>query len=120
MDPDIIENEVIIAGSVLRYAESRQIRSGLRIIDFTLSVNDPDGERDVYVDCYGTNELCDMVGDHVDEGDVLQVTGHLTYRTFTDQRGQKRSGLVVCAESAVAPSNDVSYDTWNEILRGEY
>lgn len=100
------ENFVRISGSVLRDEDARYVRAGLKIIDFALAVDDPDGERPVYVDCYGTNDACDTLGGFVEEGEELIVEGHLTFRTFTTKNGQRRSGTVVYVESVDYASGD--------------
>lgn len=97
-------NFVRVRGRVLRNEEERVVRAGLRIIDFALAVDDPDGDRPVYVDCYGTNEACQTLGGYVDEGEELMVEGHLTFRTFTAKNGQRRSGTVVYVEKVVYAS----------------
>ena len=100
------ENFVRISGYVLRDEDARDVRSGLRIIDFALAVDDPDGERPVYVDCYGTNEACNQLGGFVEEGEELVVEGHMTFRTFTTKSGQRRFGTVVYVESVDYVDND--------------
>ena len=91
-------NFVRIRGKVLRNEDERPVRAGLKIIDFALVVDDPDGERPVYVDCYGTNDTCNALDGFVEEGDELAIEGHLTFRTFTTRNGQRRSGMVVYVE----------------------
>lgn len=94
-------NYVRVRGRVLRDETARRVRSGLRIIDFALAVEDTDGDRDVYVDCYGTNETCDTLGGFVSAGEELLVDGHMTFRTFTTNTGQRRSGVVVFVENVI-------------------
>ena len=100
------ENFVRISGRVLRDEDARYVREGLSIIDFALAVEDPDGERPVYVDCYGTNDACKTLGGFVEENEELVVEGHLTFRTFTTKGGQRRSGVVVYVESVDYADND--------------
>ena len=91
-------NFVSIRGRVLRDADEKYVRAGLRVIDFTLAVDHPDNDKPVYVDCYGLNDACDALGGYVNAGEQISVEGHLSFRTYTSKSGQRRSGMVVYAE----------------------
>lgn len=107
-------NYVSVRGRVLRDERERFVRDGLSVIDFTLAVDYPDGDKPVYVDCYGCNDACDALDGFVEAGEVISVEGYLTFRTYTTKSGQRRSGMVVYAESVVAADSTPSETIRNQ------
>lgn len=93
----MLGNSVSITGTVKRSAEAARIREGLSILDFTLCVATDGSDRPTYVDCRATpdsGEACD----YVVEGERIRVDGSLSFRTYTNSRGHRKSGLIVLAE----------------------
>ena len=83
-------NYVHVSGSVMRDAVPTGSEGAMY---FCLRVGDGAGM--VLVDCVmmpSHFEQCDW---HLDKGEQLDVEGELTYRTWTDQLGRRRSGMEV-------------------------
>lgn len=81
-------NFVRLAGTVKRAAEA-----GSGVLDFALEVTNEKGRRDIY-DCRMTSQsdAYDQLEGFVNEGEPLEVLGHLERRTVTES---KRVGLVM-------------------------
>lgn len=81
-------NFVRLAGTVKRAAEA-----GSGVLDFALEVVNEKGRIDIY-DCRMTSQsdAYDQLEGFVNEGEPLEVLGHLERRTVTDS---KRIGLVM-------------------------
>lgn len=97
------KNYVNVSGSVKASATAARIRAGLSAINFTLVVDGGEGERPTYVDCmaYGDDIVNGQLEGFVDEGEWLEVEGHLSFRTFTDSNGSRRSGIIVYVENVL-------------------
>lgn len=80
-------NFVRITGTVKRAAEA-----GSGVLDFTIDVVNDNGRHDFY-DCRLTSqsEAYEQLEGFVDEGELLEIVGHLERRTITES---KRVGLV--------------------------
>lgn len=100
------DNFVHIQGTVKHDSEAVVVRQGLSMMDFCLVVKDFATGRDVFVDCFASDEVVDSLEGFVSEGETLEVTGHLTYRTITNKYGVKASRLYVFAEEV----NDMEDD----------
>ena len=93
-------NSVHIEGSVKRDASMVEVRPGIKVMDFCLVVDDPMAEGlSVYVDCYAPTDAVNMLDGFVSEGERLGVDGALTFRTVTDRRGARRTGMNVYVEN---------------------
>lgn len=91
-----MENRVHIEGVVKRDAEASSPRPGVRVMNFTLSVQDPinDGML-TYVDCFAATDIVDQMDGYVEEGETMAIDGFLTFRTITDYKGRKKSTIIV-------------------------
>lgn len=92
------DNFVHIVGEVKHDSEAVTVRQGLRMMDFCLVVKDFATGKDVFVDCFASDEVVESLEGFVSEGETLEVTGHLTYRTVTTKYGNRISRLYVFAE----------------------
>ncbi len=91
-------NYVNVGGHVKSDSTAGRVRAGLSVINFTLMVDGPkEGDRPTYVDCtsYDQHVVNDLLEGFVNAGEWLQCEGYLSFRTFTDSNGTKRSGLIV-------------------------
>ncbi len=91
-------NYVSIGGRVKADATANSIRAGLSVINFTLMVDGPkEGDRPTYVDCasYDQHVIYDILDGYVNAGEWMHCEGYLSFRTFTDSNGAKRSGMIV-------------------------
>lgn len=84
-----MENRVHLGGTVKRAAES-----GSGVLDFALEVINEKGRRDIF-DCRTTAqaEAFGSLEGFVNEGEELEIMGHLEKRTFTEQ--QRVAGVMV-------------------------
>lgn len=95
---DTTKNNVHVEGRVKRNARKNVVRPDLEILNFCLEV--PSAGEDVFVDCFCTTKTCNMLEGAVDEGEMIGVDGFLTYRSYSDSMGRKKSGVVVYVTDA--------------------
>lgn len=94
-------NSVHIEGVIKRDAQQKELRNGVRVMDFCLAVVDPLNESmSTYIDCFAATDAVDELDGYVEEGERLAVDGFLTFRTMTDHRGRRKSALIVNVEHA--------------------
>lgn len=91
-------NYVHLTGTVKADAEARDVRNGLRCIDFTLVVNFHN--RPMYTNCTAYGEAAESLDGYVEEGERLEIEGNLTFRTFTDKFGNRTTRHIVRVERA--------------------
>ena len=91
-------NYVHIVGRCMRSADANKIREGLSALNFSLAVPDFGNDRDVFVDCIAYGEAVEDLEGFVSEGETLHIEGHLSFRSFTDTRGFRRTGRVVIVD----------------------
>lgn len=95
------KNAVSIEGRVKRSEGSVNVRSGVNIMNFCLMIPDPlNKNADVYVDCFATTGATERLSGFVRAGELIGVEGSLTFRTYTDAKGYKRSGIFVYVDDA--------------------
>ena len=87
-------NEVHIIGTVKR-TERAAKKGNVSVMKFCLVVKEPVTNRNVMVDCFAPDDMVNELGGFVDEGERLEVYGHLSFRTNTDRLGNTRSVLTV-------------------------
>mgnify|MGYP002526901733 CR=1 FL=1 len=94
------ENFVHVEGVVKRDSEATSPNKGVMVMDFCLEVPTGLGDRtEVYVDCFAATDACRQVDGFVEKGERLSVEGRLTFKTITDYNGNKKSRMMVYAES---------------------
>jgi len=92
-------NSVHIEGVVKRDSQQKELRNGVRVMDFCLSVRDPlNDNMNTYIDCFAATDAVDELEGYVEEGERLAVDGFLTFRTMTDYKGRRKSALIVNVE----------------------
>lgn len=87
-------NFVSVSGRVMRDAVPTGTEGAMF---FCLKVEDEDGM--VLVDCVLMPSLFDQCEYHLDKDEHIGVEGKLTYRTWTDQLGRRRSGMEVLVQT---------------------
>lgn len=103
------DNTVVIAGNVTRDPEVKFTKSGVALAKFGLAWNNrrkvgdewEDDPKFFDVTCWA--ELAEHVGDTVEKGQRVIVTGLLDQQTWETDEGDKRSKVEIKAED-VAPS----------------
>lgn len=98
LDREVGDNFVYVCGRAKRSAEARHVRNGLVMMDFALAVDELDG-KDCYVDCVAKSSVCEELGNYVEEGEVIAVSGRLCHRSWTDPSGTRRTGKVVMVDN---------------------
>lgn len=95
------DNYVRLVGTVKRDSDANETGNGRSALDFTLVVSGIGNERPTYVDCVAYDQLIveQQLEGFVEAGEVLEVEGHLTFRSYTKPNGMMRSGLVVYVDS---------------------
>ncbi len=90
-------NQVDLEGFVKRDAVAQRVRNGQAYMDITLVTKNDKGQH-VFVDVVARNELCDQLEDFVEQGEILIVHGHLTWRSWINSSGAHTTRTVVMAE----------------------
>ena len=94
-------NNIHIEGIVKRDESAKVLNSKVSVMDFCLMVNDPMSDGlDVFIDCFAASEGCAKLDNFVSEGERIAVDGFMTFRTYTDHLGRKKSSMVVYVEDA--------------------
>lgn len=97
-------NQVNLIGNLGATPEVRRTKSGTAVCNLRLACNerkkDGDGWRDhcewVEVVCW--DKTAENVGQHLDKGSQIHVTGRLQTREFDDKDGNKRKATEVVAD----------------------
>lgn len=98
-------NKVFLMGNLTRDPELRYIPNGTAVVNFGLAVSrnwtGPTGEQkeDVcFVDVSMFGKRAEVVSEYFSKGSPIFVEGHLQFRQWETQEGQKRSALRVVAD----------------------
>lgn len=91
-------NYVRLVGSVKRDASQEWIRKGLPVLNFCIAVQG-DGDKSVYIDCIAYGETVEDFEGFVEAGEILEVEGYISFRTYTTTQGKKRTMQYVHVES---------------------
>jgi len=93
-------NRTLLIGNLTRDPELRYTAQGTPVCNFGLAVNNRRREDEVlFVDitCWGSQ--AESVATHMVKGRQVLIEGRMTYRTWENQEGQKRSKHEVVADS---------------------
>lgn len=94
-------NVVTISGRLVRDPELRHTNSGKSVCSFTLAVERDfknNGEKEVdFIDCVSWGGTADFVSRYAEKGRILNVSGRLQIREWTDKEGNKRRNAEVIA-----------------------
>ena len=98
-------NKVIMIGNLTRDPEIRQTGHGSLVCCFPLATNRSytrqNGEREdeaCYIDVTVWGKSGEACGKYLKKGRSVYVEGRLVYRTWTNERGERRSCHELCAE----------------------
>jgi single-strand DNA-binding protein len=102
--PGINLNQVTLAGNLTRDPELRYLNSGTAVAQVSLAVNNRIKKGDEWVDdpCFIDvvvfGKSAEYIGQNVDKGQPVLVTGRLQFRSWQAQDGTKRSKHEVVAD----------------------
>jgi len=97
-------NQVTLAGNLTRAPEVRFLPSGTPVCNISIAVNNRTKKGDEWVDdpCFVDviifGKSAEFVGNNVDKGQPVLVTGRLQFRSWEDKEGNKRSKHEVVAD----------------------
>lgn len=101
-------NRAIIAGNLTRDPEMRQTATGLPVVSFDVAINrnkkNADGTKTQETDflhCQAWEKKAEFVGRYFKKGDAICVCGSIRPRTFTDNKGEKRTVVEIVAEDVL-------------------
>lgn len=98
-------NKVILIGNVATEVSLNTLKSGSKVADFRLAVNErfkdkeEDRERTVYVTVETWGGLAETCYKHLAKGRAVLIEGRLKMNEWENGEGEKRSRLLVTAES---------------------
>ena len=94
-------NRIILLGNLTRTPESRHTQSGTEVTKFGMAVNRKfkDSEDTCFVDLVAFGKVGELIQTYCDKGDPLLVEGRLSYSTWEDKDGGKRSKHEVIVEN---------------------
>ncbi len=97
-------NQVILGGNLTRDPVLRRLPSGSSVAEFGLAIDDgytsKTGEQvkqTCFVDVVAWDRRAESVHAYLHKGDCLIVTGKLTYQSWVNDKGERRSRLRVTA-----------------------
>lgn len=108
-------NKIIIAGNLTRDVELKLFQTGASIATIGLASNKkfrkPDGslsEETCFVDIKLFGKTAQIANQYLKKGSKVLIEGRLTYETWTDQSGSKRSRHVILADgmTMLSSAND--------------
>lgn len=99
-------NKVIMVGNLTRDVELRYLPSGSAVATIGLASNrrykkqdGSQGEEVCFVDAKLFGRTAEVANQYLKKGSKVLIEGKLTYESWTDQTGAKRSRHVITAES---------------------
>lgn len=103
-------NEIRVMGEVLRDANPIPDGNGMRVV-FCLKVPCKADQRQlVYVDCIAGQETFEQFDGYLERGEIVMVSGSLSFRTYTMHTGEHKTLLVVMAETVEVFEEDEDVD----------
>jgi len=96
-------NFVAVDGNLVRDAEIKYTQSGLAVGSFSLAHNRKVKERDevFYFDVTVIGKHAEMITERLRKGTTVLVTGRLRQQRWEDERGGKRSKVVISANQVM-------------------
>lgn len=93
-------NRVILGGRLTRDPELRYIQSGTAVVELGIAINRKWGEKEetCFVDCTAWGKTGETIAKFLKKGDPIHLEGRLTFDSWTDKQGQKRSKLKVTVD----------------------
>ena len=98
-------NHISIMGRLTRDPELRRTGTGVAVASFTVAV-DRDfagregGERETdFIDCVAWRSTGEFVSKYFTKGSMIEVSGRLQIRSWTDKEGNKRRSAEVVADN---------------------
>ena len=98
-------NKVILMGNLTRDVETRTTPSGQSVSNFSLAVTrswkDQNGQtqdQTSFINCVAWGKVGEIIGQYVQKGAPLLVSGRLDQRSYEDKDGNKRSSVEVVVE----------------------
>jgi single-strand DNA-binding protein len=97
-------NKVILLGNLTRDPELRYTPSGTPVSTFGLAINRRYGQGDerkeevCFIDIVAFSRQAEIAGEYLNKGRMALIEGHLRWRTWESQDGQKRSKHEVVAD----------------------
>lgn len=93
-------NKVILIGRVTRDIEYNKTANGIAVAKFGLAVQrnfaNENGEKEAdFIDCVAFTGRADTINKYVKKGDLFAVYGRLDQQRWEDDKGDKRSKIVV-------------------------
>ena len=94
-------NRIVLLGNLTRTPESRSTQSGTSVCKLGLAVNRKfkDSEDTCFVDCVAFGKVGEVIQQYCDKGDPLLIEGRLSFSTWDDKDGGKRSKHEVVVEN---------------------
>lgn len=98
-------NKVILMGNLTRDVETRTTPSGQSVSNFSLAVTrswkDQNGQtqdQTSFINCVAWGKVGEIIGQYVQKGAPLLVSGRLDQRSYEDKDGNKRQAVEVVVE----------------------
>jgi single-strand DNA-binding protein len=97
-------NTVCLIGRLTRDPEVRFTQNNTAVANFCLAVDrrfkNQSGEKETdYINCVAWRKTAELVGQYLNKGSQVAVTGSLQMSNFTDKEGQKRTKCEVLVDS---------------------
>lgn len=94
-------NKVILIGRLGKDPESRSTSTGTTVVNFSLATSRKYNgkEQTQWHNCVAFSGTGDTIARYVNKGDQLAVEGEISYRTWDDKNGNKRTSTEIIVQS---------------------
>ena len=84
-------NKIILCGNVGKQPEIKQTNNGKSVISFSLAVKRK-YQKDIteWFNCVAWNKTAELIGQYVNKGDKLLLTGEMQSREYQDNQGNNK------------------------------
>lgn len=93
-------NSVNLSGRLTRDPELKQTPSGVSVVSFAVANNrhTANGDETHFFDCVAWRKTAEFVAKNLHKGRMVEITGRLQTRSYTDKNGQNRKFVEILAE----------------------
>jgi len=90
-------NLIVIQGRLCKPPELRNTQSGIPVASFTLANDTGAGEhkQTLFADCVAWRGLAETIAKYCEKGQMINVSGKLCCREWTDKEGTKRKSYEI-------------------------
>lgn len=117
----VLTNSVVLLGRVSKYKEMKYFETGGAVCTIGLGVKKSESWHNFFIDFFNSQEkkLADKVGEHLKEGDYIQIKGRLVENKYTPKELEGKldeKGRQITKSQIKIIAYDYKYVRYNEEL----